>query len=177
MRAAWLQYRHLFLEAIMNTFKKFVCLAMLFSTPYTWAYDITITEPSEERAYHRPAQNIEITAHVSPKLKEGHTAAILLNDKVIGDGLSVSVPTLDLTAGEYTVAAIIMDKQAKTVAKDSKTVYIIQTAPFARKKAVAIKARETYEALPWYKKLAIGLNPNVQAPPNITKDTPIRDIQ
>lgn len=142
-----------------------------------WAYQITITEPAEERAYHRPTQTIDIETQVKPTLPEGYSVAILLNDKVVSDGAKTSIETLDIMAGEYTLTAIIMDKSAKTIAQDSRTIYVIQNAPYVRKKLKAIEKRQAYEALPWYKKLAIGINPKVQAPPNITKDTPIRDIQ
>lgn len=157
--------------------KHSVCLGLLCCTSFVWAYHITITEPNQERAYHRPAQNVDVQVKVTPSLQAGHTTAILLNGKVVGDGTSATIPTLDLTAGEYVLTAIIMDKSAKTVAKDQKTIYIIQNAPYVRKKKAAIEARESYEALPWYKKLAIGINPNVQAPPDVDKDTPIRQIQ
>lgn len=142
-----------------------------------WAHQIIITEPSEERAYHRPVQDIVVEAQVRPALPEGYTVAILLNDNVMGDGAKVSIGTLDIAAGEYLLTAIIMDKDAKTIAKDSKIIYVIQNAPYVKKKMTAIKERQNYEALPWYKKLAIGINPKVQAPPKVTKDTPIRHIQ
>lgn len=140
------------------------------------AHTITITEPKEDRAYHRPAQVIEVSATTS-RLPDGYTSAILLNGKVVSDGLTASIPTLDLEPNAYTVSAIIMDKSAKTVAKDERMVYVIQRAHYANKRKDAIKAREDYEALPLYRKLAIGINPNKHAPPKVDETTPTWQIQ
>lgn len=149
----------------------------LLALSSAWAYEISITEPAVSRAYHRPAQTIEVVANVSPRLHGGDTSAILLNGRVIGDGLTARVPTVDLVAGEYVLTAIVMDKNAKTIASDSKTIYVIQKAPFVQKKQTAIKAREAYDALPWYKKLVIALNPNEQAPQEVNETTPTWEIQ
>lgn len=158
--------------------KKFAWVALSLCTiSPVWAYQITINEPAEERAYHRPVQNIDVVTKVTPALPEGYSVAILLNDKVVADGNQASLETMNILAGEYTLKAIVMDKNAKTIAQDQRMIYVIQNAPYVRKKQVAIKEWQTYEALPWYKKLAIGLDPKVQAPPKVSKDTPIRQIQ
>lgn len=150
-------------------------LAGVMSMP-AWSYEIRISEPSEDRAYHRPAQNIEVVATTSP-LPQGYTTAILLNGKVVADGLTASLPTHTLDPNSYQLTAIIMDKDAKTVAKDERTIYVIQKARLAQKKKQAILEREAYEALPFYKKLAIGLNPAKQAPQKVDEHTPTWEIQ
>lgn len=141
------------------------------------AYTIEITEPEKSRAYHRFAQSIDVQTKVRPNLQEGYTTAVLLNDKVVIDGNQGSIATNDLVAGEYVISAIIMDKNAKTVAKDSKTVYIIQNNAWHKKKQAAINERKAYDELPLYKKLAIGINPKKQAPPKVNQSTPTWEIQ
>lgn len=156
-------------------FKYLFVLAGVMSSS-VWAYDIIITEPSVDRAYHKPLQNIEVVAKVD-YLPQGYTTAILLNGRVVADGLTASIPTQDLDPNAYQLSAIIMDKNAKTVAKDEKMVYVIHKATLAHKKQNAIRAREAYDALPWHKKLAIGLNPNVQAPQKVDEQTPTWQIK
>ncbi len=155
---------------------KYLLVAAVFACAPTWA-NVQIVEPANSRAYHRFSQNIEVKAVASPALSSEETAAILLNDKVVADGLTATISTADLIAGEYTLTAIIMDKNAKTIASDSKTVYVIHKGALNKKKAEAIANREAYEASPWYKKLAIGINPKVQAPQDVDATTPTWEIK
>lgn len=142
-----------------------------------FAYSIQIIEPSEDRAYHRPAQSIDVIASVSPSLEMGYTSAILLNGRVVGDGLTASVPTIDLTAGEYTLEAIVMDKNAQTIVSDTRKVYVIQSNQIQRKKQAAIAQRKEYDNSSIWHKIAVGLNPKVQAPPKVYETTPTWEIQ
>lgn len=140
------------------------------------AYSIQITEPSVDRAYHKPFQSIEVSA-VAKNLPQGYTTAILLNGKVVADGTTASIATAGLDPNSYQLSAIIMDKNAHTVAKDERTIYVIQKATLAHKKQEAIKARQDYESLSWYQKALIGINPNVQAPQDVNEQTPTGQIK
>lgn len=153
---------------------KFKCamLAGVFYVSSAWGYTISMTEPSADRAYHRPAQTIEVVASVSPRLPAGYTTAILLNGKVVADGLTASLPTHTLDPNSYQLSAIIMDKNAKTVAKDERTVYVIQKSRLAHAKQNAIKERESYDDLSWHKKAWIGIHPKKQAPQKVNEQTP-----
>lgn len=150
-------------------------ILVTFTLP-VFAYSIKITEPAIERAYHRPAQTVEIKASAS-RLESGYTTAILLDDKLVADGLTYRVPTVDLDIGQHVITAIVMDKQAQTVASDTRVIHIIQTNQIQKKKQAAIAAREEYEAKPWYKKLVIGINPKVQAPQEVDASTPTWEIK
>lgn len=163
------------MKTLKSAFKPML-VGVLFMTSSAWAYNITITEPSADRAYHKPVQSIEVVAVVD-YLPQGHATAILLNGKVVADGLTASIPTHTLDPNSYQLSAIIMDKNAKTVAQDERTIYVIQKAHLAYKKQQAIQEREAYEALPWHKKLAIGLNPKVQAPQDVDSQTPTWQIK
>ena len=156
--------------------KSFYLVVSMMASQAVFAYHIAITEPSVDRAYHKPTQTIEVVAKVD-YLPQGYTTAILLNDQVVGDGLTASIPTHSLDPNSYQLSAIIMDKDARTVAKDERTIYVIQKAHLAHKKQNAIKEREAYDALPWHKKLAIGINPNVQAPQKVDSQTPTWQIR
>ncbi len=149
---------------------------MALSTP-ALAYRIQISEPSEDRAYHRPAQTVDVQAKVSPMLETGHTAAILLNGQVVADGLAASIPTMELTAGEYLLEAIVMDKEAKSVARDARRIYIIQNNQIQRRKKAAIAEREEYDNSSIWHKIAVGLNPKVQAPPKVDESTPTWELR
>lgn len=157
--------------------KSAMCVALFALPTLSFAYHIQITEPAEDRAYHRPAQSIDVQAIVSPTLEMGYTTAVLLNGKVVADGLIASVPTIDLVAGEYTLEAIVMDKNAQTVASDTRTVYVIQNNQIQRKKRAAIAEREAYENSSIWHKIAVGLNPKVQAPPKVYESTPTWELR
>lgn len=148
-----------------------VILSLTLSS-MAWAYSITITEPSEDRAYHRPAQNIEISATVSPALSGGDTSAIMLDGKLVADGTKARIPTADLDVGEHTITAIVMDRNAQTIAQDTRKIYILQRNNLAKKKQEAIARREAYEALPWHKKLYIGMRQDLEAPQDVDSSTP-----
>ncbi|WP_066800008.1 hypothetical protein [Moraxella oblonga] len=148
-----------------------VMLSLTLSS-MAWAYSITITEPSEDRAYHRHAQNIEIEANISPALAVGDTSAILFDGKLVADGKKTTIPTADLALGEHTITAIVMDKNAQTIAKDERKVYVLQRNNLVKKKQEAIKKREEYEALPLHKKLYIGLRQDLHAPQDVDASTP-----
>lgn len=160
------------MSVLLKTTKIAGVLLSLTLSSMAWAYNITISEPSEDRAYHRPAQNIEVKAVISPALATGNTSAILLNGKVVADGTTANIPTLDLELGEHTITAIVMDKNAQTIAQDERKIYVLQRNALAKKKKEAIARREEYEALPLHKKLYIGLRQDLQAPQDVDATTP-----
>lgn len=157
-------------------FLKPTLLALAILPTLSFGYHIEITEPSEERAYHRPAQTIEVKAEASG-LEAGFTTAILLNGQVIGDGLSASVATVDLVPNAYTLEAIVMDKKAQTVARDTRTIHVIQTNQIQRKKKAAIAQWQEYDNSSIWHKIAVGLNPKVQAPPKVDESTPTWELR
>lgn len=156
---------------------KSLAVAMLIALPsVSFAYHVVITEPAKERAYHRPAQNIEVQASISPRLEMGDTAAILLNGAVVADGVSASIPTLDLTVGEHDLEVIVMDKNANTIASDTRKIHVIQTNQIQRQKKAAIAKWQEYENSSIWHKIAVGLNPKVQAPQKVDETTPTWEI-
>lgn len=157
--------------------KPAICVTLSILPALSFAYHIQITDPDKDRAYHRPAQSIDVQATVSPTLEMGYTTAVLLNGKIVADGLTASVPTIDLVAGEYTLEAIVMDKNAQTVASDTRTVYIIQNNQIQRKKRAAIAEREAYDNSSIWHKIAVGLNPKVKAPPKVYESTPTWELR
>ncbi len=73
-------------------------------------YQLTIIEPSEERAYRRPAQNIIVNARLKPALQIGDSASIYLDGNEVAQGLSASIATVDILPGEHSVQAVVKNK-------------------------------------------------------------------
>ena len=84
---------------------------------------------------------------------------------------------LDLAAGEYTLEVIVMDKNAQAIASDARKVYVIQSNQIQRKKKAAIAEREKYDNSSFWHKIAVGLNPKVQAPPKVYESTPTWELR
>lgn len=144
---------------------------MLIGTASFANYSVSITEPSESRAYQRPAQNIDINIAVG-NLKPTDTLEVTLNGQFIGANQhSLSIPTIDLNPNEYVIRAEVQDEAGRVVAQDSKTVYVIQNthatklrqAQEAKKQAIA-----QYRALPWYKRAYYTLRQDVETPKDET---------
>src|SRR5699024_3728692 len=53
-------------------------------------YQLTITEPSEERAYRRPVQSIDVKVQVKPAPQAGDSISIYLDGNEVAQGLSTS---------------------------------------------------------------------------------------
>lgn len=157
--------------------KSAMCVVLVALPTFCFAYEVQISEPAKDRAYHRPAQSIDVQATVFPALEMGHTTVILLNGQVMADGLTASVPTIDLAAGEYTLEVIVMDKNAQAIASDARKVYVIQSNQIQRKKKAAIAEREKYDNSSFWHKIAVGLNPKVQAPPKVYESTPTWELR
>lgn len=70
-----------------------------------------------------------------------------------------------------------MDKNAQAIASDARKVYVIQSNQIQRKKKAAIAEREKYDNSSIWHKIAVGLNPKVQAPPKVYESTPTWELR
>ncbi len=84
-------------------------------------YRMTMTEPSAERAYQRPAQSIVVKVQTQPALQKGDYVQITLDGQLIGQGLSTSVPTLDILPGQHSVEAVIKNEAGQTLQQVQRT--------------------------------------------------------
>ncbi|WP_201551134.1 DUF4124 domain-containing protein [Psychrobacter fjordensis] len=120
-------------------------------------YQLTITEPSEERAYRRPAQNIAVNVQVKPSLQAGDNVSIYLDGNEVAQGLSASIPTVDILPGSHSITAVLTNDKGKTLQQVARTVYVIQnntTLQDNKRKAEQLLA---YQNLSLYQKLLLKL--------------------
>ena len=141
-------------------------------------YQLAIIEPSEARAYRRPAQSIVVQAQTRPALQVGDSASIYLDGDFIALGLSASIATVDILPGEHSVQVVIKNKKGQVVQQVARTVYVIQnTARIQANKRIAEQLL-AYERLSWPQKILLKLrqdnkNPIIQSAIKSQADTPM----
>ncbi len=118
-------------------------------------YQLVMIEPSEERAYRRPAQSIDVQLQITPALQVGDTVTIYLDDTVVAQGLTASIASVDILPGEHSIKAAVTNKRGQVIKQVSRTIYVIQnTARLQQNKKIAEQLM-AYERLPWYQKLLL----------------------
>jgi len=123
----------------------------------TVSYQLTITEPSEERAYRRPAQSIDVNVQIDPALQAGDNVSIYLDDNEVAQGLSASIPTVDLLPGSHSITAVVTNNKGGELQQVARTIYVIQnntTLQDNKRKAEQLLA---YQNLSLYQKLLLKL--------------------
>lgn len=89
-------------------------------------YQLAIIEPSEERAYRRPVQSINVSVQVKPALQAGDSIHIYLDENEVGQGISASIATVDILPGEHNVKAVIRNEKGQVLQQVARTIYVIQ---------------------------------------------------
>lgn len=131
-------------------------------------YQLTMTEPSEKRAYHRPAQSIVVSLQLKPALQAGNVVTIYLDGKQVAQGLSASIATVDILPGSHSIKAVVSDQKGLPIKQVERTVYVIQnTARLQNNKKIAQQLL-AYQQLPWHQKVLLklrqdGKQPNMQS--------------
>ncbi|MGM8870647.1 DUF4124 domain-containing protein [Psychrobacter sp. 2Y5] len=120
-------------------------------------YQLTMVEPKAERAYQRPGQIITVNLQLSPALQAGDRISIYLDDKLISQGVTASIATIDLNPGEHTIQAIIENSAGQVINRLSRTVYVIQNTAILQKKRQLAQQLQAYQRLPWQQKLLLKL--------------------
>ena len=121
------------------------------------SYQLTIAEPSEERAYRRPVQNIDVNVQIRPALQVGDSARIYFDDKEVAQGLSASIATVDVLPGTHTIKAIIQSETGQTLEQITRTVYVIQNTTTLQDNKRKAEQLLAYQKLAWYQKLMLKL--------------------
>jgi len=121
------------------------------------SYQLAITEPSEERAYRRPIQNIDISVQIKPALQEGNSASIYFDDKEVAQGLSASIATVDVLPGAHTIKAVVQSETGQTLEQITRTVYVIQNTTTLQDNKRKAEQLLAYQNLAWYQKLMLKL--------------------
>lgn len=122
-------------------------------------YRLTVLTPMPEQLYRRPAQDIEITLAIAPKLKKGDTVNISIDDQVVKNGtdLSYKIPIIDINPDQHTLLVQIVNVLNQPIASISTKFFVVQNNPLIQKQRQLKKQLAAYEALPWYEKLKLRL--------------------
>lgn len=128
-------------------------------------YRLTFTNPSEPTPYRRPAQNIDVSVNVTPTLDAADRVQILLDGQPVAQGLTASIPTLELDPGEHTLTAQVINHDS-TSSQVNQTIYIIQNNIPVQKQRALQRKKAVYDSLPWYQKLYF----------NLRQDNPFADV-
>ncbi len=120
-------------------------------------YQMTMLEPSAERAYRRPAQSIAVQLQMNPALQAGDTVTIYLDDTVVAQGLSASIATVDILPGEHNIRAVVMNKKGQVVQQVSRKVYVIQNTVRLQQNKKIAEQLLAYERLSWTQKMLLKL--------------------
>lgn len=133
-------------------------------------YQLSFISPSEPTPYRRPAQNIDVQLSVTPSLDATDTVQILLDGQPITQGLTASIPTLELNPGEHTLTAQIISHgdghTTSTLSQVNQTIYVIQNNLAVQNKRALQRKKAVYDRLPWYQKLYF----------NLRQDNPFADV-
>ena len=122
------------------------------------SYQLTIAEPSKERAYRRPVQSIDVVVQIKPALQVGDSVRIYLDDKEVAQGLSTSISTVDVLPGAHTVKAVIQSETGQTLEQVAITVYVIQNNTTLQNKKKLAQQLLAYQKLSWYQKMKLKLS-------------------
>ena len=143
-------------------------------------YQLTMTEPSEERAYRRPVQTIDVKVQVKPALQVGDSVSIYLDGNEVAQGLSASIATVDVLPGAHNIKAVIKNKKGQIAKQVERTVYVIQNTQTLQKNKKLAEQLLAYQRLPWYQKVLLkmrqdGKQPNMLSFTKQIVDKPIVD--
>ncbi len=120
-------------------------------------YQLTMIEPSEARAYRRPAQSIDVKLQLKPALQADDKVIIYLDGDEVAQGLSASIATVDILPGTHSIQAIIKNKTGQTLSQVERTVYVIQNTVILQNKKKIAAQMLAYERLPWHQKMLLKL--------------------
>ena len=143
-------------------------------------YQLTITEPSEERAYRRPVQSIDVKVQVKPALQAGDSVSIYLDGNEVAQSLSASIATVDILPGTHNIKAVIKNKKGQAAKQVERTVYVIQNTQTLQKNKKLAEQLLAYQRLPWHQKVLLklrqdGKQPNMQSFTKPVIDRPLVD--
>ena len=141
-------------------------------------YQLTMIEPSEERAYRRPAQSIVVTLQTKPALQVGDSVSITLDGNEVAQGLSASISTVDILPGSHVIHAVIKNAKGQTLKQISRTIYVIQNTQTLQNNKKIAEQLLAYQRLPWHQKVLLklrqdGKQPNMQTFNKPQVDTPM----
>lgn len=131
-------------------------------------YQLTMIEPSEERAYRRPVQTIDVNIQVKPALQAGDNVSIYLDGNEVAQGLNASIATVDILPGTHNIRAVVKSDKGQILKQVERTVHVIQNTQTLQKNKKIAEQLLAYQRLPWYQKVLLkmrqdGKQPNMQS--------------
>lgn len=123
-------------------------------------YRLVIQSPQPEMAYHRPAEQINIVLTLTPSLKQGDRISYIIDGEEIGtsNSTTLSFPSTNINLGKHSLDAIVVNNVNNPIARANLDFYIILSNPLIKKQKLLIAKKASYDALPWYQKVAQRLN-------------------
>lgn len=128
-------------------------------------YQLAIAEPSEERAYRRPAQSINVNVQIKPALQAGDTVSIYLDNNEVAQGLSASIATVDILPGTHTIKAVVKNQKGQMIQQVMRTIYVIQNNTTLQNNKKIAKQLLAYQNLPWHQKVMLKMRQKQTANP------------
>jgi len=138
-------------------------------------YQLTMTEPSEERAYRRPVQSIDVKVQIKPALQAGDSVSIYLDNNEVAQSLSASIATVDVLPGAHNIKAVIKNKKGQVAKQVERTVYVIQNTQTLQKNKKLAEQILAYQRLPWYQKVLLKMRQDGKQPNMLSFTKPIVD--
>ena len=138
-------------------------------------YQLTMTEPSEERAYRRPVQIIDVKVQVKPALQAGDSVSIYLDGNEVAQGLSASIATVDILPGTHSVKAVLKNKKGQIAKQVERTVYVIQNTQTLQNKKKIAEQLLAYQRLPWHQKVLLKMRQDGKQPNMLSFTKPVVD--
>ena len=128
-------------------------------------YQMAIVEPSEERAYRRPAQSINVNVQVKPNLQAGDSVSIYFDNNEVVQGLSGTISTVDILPGAHEIKAVIKNERGAALQQVARTIYVIQNTTALQNKKKIAKQLLAYQNLPWHQKVMLKMRQKQAANP------------
>lgn len=139
-------------------------------------YQLTMTEPSEERAYRRPVQSIDVNVQVKPALQAGDSVSIMLDGNEVAQGPSVSIATVDILPGAHHIKAVLKNEKGQVLKQIERTVYVIQNTQTLQNNKKIAEQLLAYQNLPFHQKVMLklrqknGKQPSSQSRKSVTSN-------
>ena len=123
-------------------------------------YRLVIQSPQPEMAYHRPAEQINIVLTLTPSLKQGDRISYVIDAQEIGtsNSTTLSFPSTNINPGKHSLDTMVVNNLNNAIARATVDFYVILSNPLIKKQKQLIAKKASYDALPWYRKVAQHLN-------------------
>ena len=128
-------------------------------------YQLAITEPSEERAYRRPAQSINVNVQIKPNLQASDSVSIYFDNNEVAQGLSSTIATVNILPGAHEIKAAVKNERGEVLQQVTRTIHVIQNNTTMQNNKKIAKQLLAYQNLPWHQKVMLRMRQKETAKP------------